>query len=64
MNIFCWNVISFISNYEIPIREPIIKRLDMTFKAEYIEIGTNRQGDRIILNENFILPLKTKFFLA
>lgn len=54
MNIFYWNVISFIYNYKIPIREPTQERLDMTFKAEFIEIGTNGAGVRVILNDNFI----------
>lgn len=54
MNALYQNVISFVCNSKIPIREPTHKRLDMTFKAEYVEIGTNGAGIRVVLNDNFI----------
>ena len=56
---FYWNAISFIYNYEISNGEYTSERLDMTFKAKYIETGTNGPGVRVILHDNFILSLKT-----
>lgn len=54
MDIFYGNVISFIYNYKIPIREPTHKRLHRTPEAEFIEIESKGAGVRIVLNGNFI----------